>query len=110
MLTYQQACDKLRGKQSKKLENNTYLIRVDEKTVAIRLHSTNVVTITEENHYTLNSGGWHTATTKDRLNHYGPVCIHQENFSWYVGRGKGLEFHDGMTFDHIGNLLESSKL
>ena len=82
---------KLQGrcKDSRKVGNNTYLIRrgegycrhadtgkplpgtiVPEDDIAVRLHYTDVVTFKCDGDIVLSSGGFHTRTTKDRINQY----------------------------------------
>lgn len=57
-----------RCKDSRKLCNNTYLCRRDEDAVAVRLHSTDVVTFFSDGRIEISTGGWNTITTKDRIN------------------------------------------
>lgn len=90
MNTYSDAAWILGNRESKKLGNNTYLHRVDADTVAVRLHQTDVVTYKKNGHIILNSGGWKTATTKDRINTYSPFRIYQEKGLWSVS-GNGFE-------------------
>lgn len=97
-MTYASACDKLNGRDSRKVGNNTYLERIDSQTVGVRLHGTHVVTIHADGRYTLNSGGWRTATTKSRINDYAPARLSQRRGEWFVCRdGAEVEFCDGMT-------------
>jgi hypothetical protein len=51
---------------------------------AIRLHNTDVVTLHPDGCYTLDSGGWRTVTTKDRINRYAPVSVASDRGQWYV--------------------------
>jgi len=100
MLTYDKATEMLRNRNSKKIGNNTYLERIDERTVGVRLHSTHVVTIDAEDNYTLNAGGYETATTKDRINTYSPARVYAEQHVWYVdapGLGSKAKFTSGMV-------------
>jgi hypothetical protein len=60
----------------KPLENNTRLHKRGND-YAVRLHSTDVVTIHANGTYTLNTGGWHTATPKARINDYSPARAYQ---------------------------------
>lgn len=73
----------------------------------IRLHDTAILTIngisylpeeklytdtsslSHSSIYTLNTGGYHTATTKDRLNRYTPrdITVYQKEGEWYVQVG-----------------------
>jgi hypothetical protein len=82
--------------------NNTLRIRYADGRTAIRLHHTDIMTTAPEGSITLNSGGWKTVTTKDRLNSYSPYRVYSENGIWYVN---GKVFYDGITFDARGNLI-----
>lgn len=83
----------------------------------IRLHDTDIITITGiaylpdkelylddsslsySSIYTLNTGGYYTATTKDRLNRYTPhnITVYQKDFDWYVQVGtKKICYRDEM--------------
>ncbi len=98
---YSKAKDKASGKP---LGNNTRLVRVNETTLAVRLHGTNVVEIHNDGTYTLRSGGWRTATTKDRINKYSPANVSQRNWEWYVG---DFVFFDGVKVDSAGRVLNA---
>jgi hypothetical protein len=87
-----------RNKDSRKIGNNTYAEILNDNTVGIKLHSTYVVKIRDDGTYTLNSGGWQTLTTKDRINQYSPVRVYQRKFEWFVTiNGKEYPFIDGMV-------------
>ena len=82
---YATARDKEAGKP---LENNTRLYRRsswdgDSYYYAVQLHYTDVVEIYRDGRYVLNSGGWQTLTTKDRISKYGAGQICQRAFVWY---------------------------
>lgn len=81
--SYNDALDILGSRKSRKLENNTYLIRDGEK-VYVRLHDTNICQYNEDGTLTLDTGGWFTVTTKSRLNQ----CIAPLGFS--ITQVKGL--------------------
>ena len=73
--------------------------RYEDNKLIIRLHDTDILTI-EGNNYTLNSGGWHTATTKKYLNEYLPdeLRVYQKDFEWFIDIGQeAVPFTDGMT-------------
>jgi DNA helicase TIP49 (TBP-interacting protein) len=82
--SYRAADQILAGRVSLKLESNTYLQRRDDKTIAIRLHDTDVVTYHASGLTTLRTGGWHTVTTKDRINAYAPVRVYQRKGEWFI--------------------------
>jgi hypothetical protein len=94
-----------------KVANNTYMTREADGTIRYRLHSTDVVIHHPDGTFTLNSGGWHTVTTKERINRYAPCRVYQQAFEWFVvGRDAALNwdwdhpypFEDGMRVDAHG--------
>lgn len=103
MKSYSEAAQVLGARRGRKLENNTYLERRSADSIAVRLHSTDVVTYYADGKVVLNSGGWRTVTTKDRLNKYAPVNVVQEKRVWYVVRDwktRAREvFEDGYIFE-----------
>jgi hypothetical protein len=103
MLTYQNGVEMLARRHNRKLGNNTYLSRLDDATLAVRLHATDVVLIHADGTYTLNSGGWRTVTTKERLNNYSPARVSQKKNVWYVHHSTGtVAYQDGMKVNHDG--------
>jgi hypothetical protein len=106
MLNFTTAASKFataRNKYSKPLGNNTKLVKVDDDTFAVKLHHTNVVLIHRDGTYTLNSGGWRTVTTKDRINGYSPARVWQKAHVWYVNGGD--RFFDGIRVNSAGTVL-----
>lgn len=81
-----------------------------EKAIAIRYHNTDVVTFTP-GQVRLDSGGWRTMTSKERMSTYSPVNVSQSNGLWYVGHSPVLAerlrvlFEDGITFTDAGELI-----
>jgi hypothetical protein len=88
-------------KNSKFVDNNTLSIEYNNGTKAIRLHNTDVVTM-KDNNFILNSGGWRTPTTKDRINKYSPASVWQTNGQWFVS---GSLFYDGITINKEGKVI-----
>lgn len=103
MLTFAQCEEKLAKRDRKKLENNTYLEKLDDSTFGVRLHSTYVVKVHKNGNYTLDSGGWQTPTTKDRITNYSPARIHQSRGIWYFRDGS--TFSDGCRVKPTGELV-----
>lgn len=100
-MNYNEADRQLVGRcqESRKLENNTYLRRRDDGVIAVRLHNTDVITFFEGGPTVLNTGGWKTVTTKDRMNkHADGVSIRQRDGVWYVTTAKTRSciYYDGM--------------
>jgi len=88
-----------KNKLSRKLGNNTYLIRNGEN-ICIKLHETNVVTYCPDNSVIINSGGWRTNTTKERINYFSPVGLSQIKSQWFIYfNDKKYLFFDGITLN-----------
>jgi hypothetical protein len=88
------------------VKGNTLVERINETTITVRFHHTAIFRITSDGTITLNSGGYHTTTTKRRLNEiarlgqYGydsVFTVHQKDFNWYVNGD--IPFEDGMTLE-----------
>lgn len=69
-MDYAEAATRLGSRESRKLKNNTYLQRRGEN-IAVRLHSTDVVTFRPDGRVIYDTGGWGTITTKQRMNEFG---------------------------------------
>ncbi len=97
---YEQADALLKGRchNSRRLENNTYLIR-NVGSIAVRLHTTDIVTYKPDGTIVLNSDGRRTSTTKDMINTYSPARVYQKDGVWYVDTLVlyGIEFFDYMV-------------
>ena len=100
-MTHAEAVTMVRGKRNanrRKVGNNTYAEILHDNSVGIMLHSTYVVKIHPDNTVTLQSGGWQTSTTKDRINQYSPVRVYQKKYQWFVTiNGKEYPFMEGMV-------------
>ena len=96
--------------KSRIVANNTLLIDYKDGSRAVRFHTTDVVT--ERNGIiTLNSGGWKTVTTKERINN--PIGMNrnfpylsQRDSQWFIGEGV---FYDGIQFDSAGTQISEIK-
>jgi len=108
MLTFDAAARKFttaRNKlDGKPLENNTRLHQIDNDTYAVTLHHTNVVLIHRDGTYTLDSGGWRTVTTKERINSYSPARVYQKRGEWFLNDGG--KFYDGVKINSAGRVLD----
>jgi hypothetical protein len=93
-----------KGEKRKKLERNTYLLKEGED-YCVRLHQTIVVRIQPDNTCILNSGGWFTPTTKDRINRFSPkeIGLSQSNKVWYLNNGS--EYFDGIIVTENGQVI-----
>ena len=121
-MDYATANKQLQGRcyNSRKVANNTYLIR-DGEDIAVRLHNTNVVTFKPNGDVVLDSGGWKTVTTKERMNRFMPhFGLYQEKGVWYVADGYcygctdetahvKVAYADGMTIHADGSITGTGK-
>jgi hypothetical protein len=131
-MTYQEARAMMERARNgrRKLENNTYLetrypdrtydrdltLHVETVEYAVRLHDTDVVTLHPDGSYTLDSGGWRTVTTKDRINRYAPVRLYSDKRVWWLrprwvapdsphsdaSNSVSVRFEDGMSVNVDG--------
>ena len=73
----------------------------------IRLHNTDILTISPLNNFQFFTGGWTTHTTKKRLNQLSPLIIVQKDYEWFYedwnqGDGTLYPFKEGMIFNING--------
>lgn len=111
MTSYDEAVKRLGNRDSRKVANNTYMQRRENGTIAIRLHSTDVVTFHPDGRVTLDAGGWRTVTTKQRMNLFAPagVRISQDRGLWTVQvggweNGVSYGYADGITIHPDGTV------
>jgi hypothetical protein len=96
-----------KGSNEKKLARNTYLIENHTGVFGVRLHNTIIANLFANGEVVLNSGGYQTKTTKDRINKYSGFYVQQKKGVWSVWQGQrfiGL-FRDGMRLSHDGRIL-----
>jgi hypothetical protein len=100
-MTHAEAVTMVRGKTnrtSRKIGNNTRGHIEYDGSVSIELHSTKVVVLYPNGLVKLQTGGWQTVTTKDRINQYSPVRVYQRNYEWFVKlNGKEYPFIENMV-------------
>lgn len=92
--------------KGKLLANNTRLYQRGDN-YAVRLHKTDVVTIQPDDTYILDTGGWDTVTTKERLNRFSPAWVRSHKGEWQLGDGS--PFRDGVVVDHTGLPVEGTR-
>jgi hypothetical protein len=108
-VNYIEALEQLTGRCSngRKVGNNTCLERRENGAIALRLHSTDIITFGTDGATVLNSGGWRTVTTKDRLNRHlpDPWRVNSERGFWFLQRnGDSFPFADGVTINANGTV------
>jgi len=96
--------------------NNTYAERRADGSIAVRLHATDVLTFRRNGEVVLNSGGWFTVTTKDRINQFlrPPYRIASVKGKWtlwdFVQRKDLTLFADGMVIRPNGKIVGGRSL
>ena len=81
------------------VEYSTFQYTTKDGTTVTRQHNTDIVH-EKDVKYTLDTGGWLTKTTKDRLNRYTPFGIYSKKGIWYVWDREGdreVPYYDGMV-------------
>jgi hypothetical protein len=86
------------------LANNTRIIQLDNGTIGIKLHNTYIIKyysnilegipIHEGDTIQLDSGGWKTVTTRDRMNRFCPLHIWTEKGIMYVSQSNWYEIRN----------------
>ena len=97
-------------KTSKIIANNTVRY-TDDRGEHIRLHNTDIISFINGK-TVLNSGGWRTITTKERINRFLPYdsFIRQEKSVWYLHCDlKTYIFEDGITIGKRGKVTGYGK-
>lgn len=80
-------------------------IRRDGNDYVIRLHKTDIIRYHPDDSITLNSGGYHTATTKGRINAFlsPKISISQKNNEWFAHTSVfRTTFYDGIRIYPTG--------
>lgn len=113
MRTYQEANAYLGRKQDRPLEGRaTRVERRQNGDIVVRYQSTDVVTYKACGDTVLNSGGWRSVTTKERMNAYSPIQISQANGQWtcwgVMGEPLGV-FADGLILHADGTITGMGK-
>jgi len=106
--SYAEAVATLDGNYSRKLMHNTYAVRhsghsdESQDSVGIVLHNTAVIRFYADGRIVLNTGGWYTVTTKDRLNRCLPYPWHvasdarKGGWGLYENSERVAHYSDGM--------------
>lgn len=90
--------DAINNKKDWNCDNTT--VRIFPGEIRVYLHKNRIATINNDS-VVVDSCGWHTSTTKSRLNailsmfHLSGIV--QKNYTWHVN---GKEFYDGMTISY----------
>jgi hypothetical protein len=111
--SYEDADRFLGNKDTRQLAANTWVQRSPDeegkpKLIVVVLHRTSIVSYFSDGRIMLNSGGYETATTKDRINKLLPpgYSLYQEKNKWWLEprghRESRIGFYDGMVLSPFG--------
>lgn len=95
-----------KSKYERKIAHNT-VARLESDNIIIRFHDTDIGVYAPNGDISLFSGGWHTFTTKERLNDIIPnqFRLYQERGIWYIYEYEtqtSYIYQDGITFKPNG--------
>lgn len=81
---------------------STKIERLSDTEIALIYHQTRVVIFHYNGDITLNSDGYRTKTTKDRMNSVISYPIYQKNYRWFVStpENPSLPYYDGMVINN----------
>jgi hypothetical protein len=100
----------LTGRPERTIGNNTQLRRDHDGSIALVLHWTAVATYHPDDSIALDSGGYQTTTTKDRINKAlaGRGRVYAQDFAWYYAPAYDWDhpvpFVDGMVIHADGSI------
>lgn len=105
--TKAQICAGIKGAytDARKIANNTVQYKNDKGETVIRLHQTDIIVCHKNGSVTLNSGGWQTVTTKERMNTYlkaYSLSVHQVKHKWVVMKWDGETYR----YSHIAPFVD----
>ncbi len=97
LLTYDRCEKSLRGRDLLKVSYNTWISREvrDGETLYHLIHYfTKIVTYHENGAVVIDTKGYRSATTKDRIRDVTGANLYQKKHVWYVGKA---EYYDGIN-------------
>lgn len=106
--SYYKAQSILKGRDERKIANNTRLIKQSEDSISIRHWSTDIITFYQDGRILIDTNGYHTVTTIARLNAYLPrYRIGSDRGSMVIydsETGVDYEYNDGMIINADGSV------
>jgi hypothetical protein len=98
--SYTEALAYLGKKTERLLPGKATRIRKVCDNIAVKYHATDIVVYQPDGTTILNSGGWHTVTTKYKLESYSTARIYAEDGLWYIAarNGETYEWNDSSLY------------
>jgi hypothetical protein len=92
------------------IANNTCRYQNARNENVVRLHDTDIVTVRADGSTVLNTNGWKTVTTADRIRRYSKARLISIRGVWYLEDGdKRVPFEDGIVIGPNGELPDVPK-
>ena len=93
----------LAGRVTRKAAHNTFVRCVTEG-YAVRYHKTDVVTFKADGRVIINTGGWDTRTTRDRIRSCGIQCFRFNGVTSITWAKNDWVLYDGLTLHPDGTV------
>lgn len=104
-LTYGLANGILGSRDSRYICNHTYLERRDFEVIVVKYYNTDIIMFHPNGDIIIDSGGYHTGSTRDRINAYlCSVCRICNNFTILHRNGIDYDYNDGILIDGKGKV------
>jgi hypothetical protein len=104
-----------RNRNNRPIANNTRVVRLpdgpppgNDRSIAIRLHQTDIVVYHDDGTVQLFTGGWYTVTTKARINDFAPVRVGSDRGEWWLygpNWTNASRFFEGIMVGPSGTVL-----
>jgi hypothetical protein len=103
MNTYEQLAAFLGAREARRVYGirATVIERVSAHAIGVKYHHTTVVLAYADGFFRLFSGGYHTTTTKSRINTFSSARVYQKNFDWFAA--DGIRFVEGIVIGPTGS-------
>jgi hypothetical protein len=101
-----------KGTRAQIVARSTFRFLAPNGDTVWRLHQTDIVRRKPDGRFVLDSGGYKTVTTKDRMNRFSPFRISQAKGVWTVHHeGRSVPYYDGMVLpDALDAPVKADKL
>jgi len=97
--SYAEARDLMPADGARTVDRNTLIVEMPDGSIGLKFHRTVILTYNVDGTMTVDSGGYRTSTTKERMNQALPdgFRIFAKRGTWYVDapNGETYEFQDG---------------
>jgi hypothetical protein len=108
---YEELSEYLGNKDERKIGNNTYIVRLSDIEIGIKLHDTYILKYDPTNVVIIDTGGWETPTTFGRiqtfLNCRGVRIFRKKNVSYITGSNGTFEYRDNIEVMKDGYIIQS---